>query len=114
MKKIKPEKKQNQGQTLQKHLVSQATRLSLIVVVVLILVSGTFMYFSNMRTLHDMANAALNSTSSAVEQTLHTLEVNAMNVASLEAIKNTEVSREKNWKLWTASVYRIIMMKLDL
>ena len=95
MKKIKPEKKQNQGQTLQKHLVSQATRLSLIVVVVLILVSGTFMYFSNMRTLHDMANAALNSTSSAVEQTLHTLEVNAMNVASLEAIKNTEVSREK-------------------
>lgn len=95
MKKIKPEKKQNQGQTLQKHLVSQATRLSLIVVVVLILVSGTFMYFSNMGTLHNMANAALNSTSSAVEQTLHTLEVNAMNVASLEAIKNTEVSREK-------------------
>ena len=95
MKKIKPEKKQNQGQTLQKHLVSQATRLSLIVVVVLILVSGTFMYFSNMRTLHDMANAALNSTSSAVEQTLHTLEVNAMNVASLEAIKDTGVSREK-------------------
>lgn len=95
MKKIKPEKKQNQGQTLQKHLVSQATRLSLIVVVVLILVSGTFMYFSNMGTLHNMANAALNSTSSAVEQTLHTLEVNALNVASLEAIKNTGVSREK-------------------
>ena len=30
-----------------------------------------------MNTLHEMAAVALNSTSSAVERTLHTLEVNA-------------------------------------
>ncbi len=81
-------------QTLQKLLVSQVTRLFLIVVVALIIVSGTFMYFSNMNTLHEMANVALNSTSSAVEQTLHTLEVNAMNVAALETIRDTGASKE--------------------
>ena len=53
------------------------------------------MYFSNMNTLHEMADVALNSTSSAVEQTLHTLEVNAMNVASLETIRDTGASKEE-------------------
>ena len=63
-------------------------------VVALFIVSGKFMYFSNMNTLHEMANVALNSTSSAVEQTLHTLEVNAMNVAALETIRDTGASKE--------------------
>ena len=53
------------------------------------------MYFSNMNTLHEMAGVALNSTSSAVEQTLHTLEVNAMNVAALETIRDPGASREE-------------------
>lgn len=93
----KAEKKQknHQDQTLQKLLVSQVTRLSLVSVIALIVVSGGFMYFSNMNTLHEMANVALNSTSSAVEQTLHTLEVNAMNVASLETIRDTGASKKE-------------------
>lgn len=82
-----------QDQTLQKRLVMQVTRLFLTVVIILIVVSGVFMYFSNLNTLHDMANVALNSTSSAVEQTLHTLEVNAMNVASLETIRDPGASK---------------------
>ena len=65
---------QNSDQTLQKHLVSQVMRLFLILVITLIVVSGVFMYFSNINTLHEMADVALNSTSSAVERTLHTLE----------------------------------------
>ncbi len=85
--------KKQQGQTLQKHLVSQVTRLFLMVVIALIVVSGAFLYFSNLNTLHDMANVALSSTSSAVEQTLHTLEVNAMNVAALETIRDTGASK---------------------
>ncbi len=88
-------KKQLQNQTLQKHLVTQVTRLFLILVATLIIVSGIFMYFSNMNTLHDMANVALNSTSSAVERTLHTLEVNAMNVAALETIRDPESTKEE-------------------
>lgn len=91
----KTEKKQNQDQSLQKLLVSQVTRLFLLSVITLIVVSGIFMYFSNMNTLHEMANVALNSTSSAVEQTLHTLEVNALNVASLETIRDTGASKEE-------------------
>lgn len=91
----KKEKKQNSDQTLQKRLVSQVMRLFLITVITLIVVSGVFMYLSNMNTLHDMANVAMNSTSSAVEQTLHTLEVNAMNVAALEMIKDTQASKEE-------------------
>lgn len=87
--------KQEPERTLQKHLVTQVTRLLLLLVAALIIVSGAFMYFSNMNTLHDMADAALNSTSSAVEQTLHTLEVNAMNVASLETIRDTGTSKEE-------------------
>lgn len=88
-------KNQPADQTLQKHLVSQVTRLFLILVITLIIVSGVFMYISNMNTLRDMANVALNSTSSAVEQTLHTLEVNAMNVAALETIRDTGASRQE-------------------
>ena len=38
-------KKQLQNQTLQKHLVTQVTRLFLILVATLIIVSGIFMYF---------------------------------------------------------------------
>ncbi len=91
----KTEKKQNQNQSLQKLLISQVTRLFLLSVITLIVVSGIFMYFSNMNTLHEMANVALNSTSSAVEQTLHTLEVNALNVASLETIRDTGASKEE-------------------
>lgn len=91
----KKEKKQNSDQTLQKRLVSQVMRLFLITVITLIVVSGVFMYLSNMNTLHDMANVAMNSTSSAVEQTLHTLEVNAMNVAALETIKDMQASKEE-------------------
>ncbi len=87
--------KQVPEQTLQKLLVSQVTRLFLLVVIALIVVSGVFMYFSNMNTLREMANVALNSTSSAVEQTLHTLEVNAMNVAALETIRDTGASKEE-------------------
>ncbi len=86
---------QASDQTLQRHLVTKVTRIFLILVVTLILVSGIFMYFSNMNTLHEMADVALNSTSSAVEQTLHTLEVNAMNVASLETIRDTGASKEE-------------------
>ncbi len=89
------EGKQVPEQTLQKHLVSQVTRLFLLLVITLIVVSGVFMYFSNMNTLREMANVALNSTSSAVEQTLHTLEVNAMNVAALETIRDTSASKEE-------------------
>ncbi len=88
-------KKKIQDQTLQKQLVTQITRLCLMLAVTLIVVSGIFMYFSNRNTLHEMTNVALNSTSSAVERTLHTLEVNAMNVASLEAIRNTSSSKEE-------------------
>lgn len=95
IKAAKKEKKQNSDQTLQKRLVSQVMRLFLITVITLIVVSGVFMYLSNMNTLHDMANVAMNSTSSAVEQTLHTLEVNAMNVAALETIKDTQASKEE-------------------
>ena len=84
-----------QNQTLQKHLVSQVTRLFLLLVIALIVVSGAFMYFSNMNTLHEMAAVALNSTSSAVERTLHTLEVNAMNVASLETIRDSSSTKEE-------------------
>ncbi len=87
--------KKQQGQTLQKHLVSQVTRLFLMVVIALIVVSGAFLYFSNLNTLHDMAKVALNSTSSAVEQALHTLEVNALNVASLETIRDTAATKEE-------------------
>lgn len=87
--------KKQQGQTLQKHLVSQVTRLFLMVVIALIVVSGAFLYFSNLNTLHDMAKVALSSTSSAVEQALHTLEVNAMNVASLETIRDTAATKEE-------------------
>ncbi len=46
-------------------------------------------------TLHDMEKVALSSTSSAVEQALHTLEVNAMNVASLETIRDTAATKEE-------------------
>ena len=63
--------------------------------ITLILVSGGFMYFSNLNTLHDMAKVALKSTSSAVERTLHTLEVNAMNVAALETIRDVNASKEQ-------------------
>ncbi len=86
-------KKQLQEQTLQKLLVTQVSRLFLISVIALIVVSGVFMYLSNMNTLREMANVALNSTSSAVEQTLHTLEVNALNVASLETIRDTGATK---------------------
>lgn len=86
-------KKQLQDQTLQKLLVTQVSRLFLISVIALIVVSGVFMYLSNMNTLREMANVALNSTSSAVEQTLHTLEVNALNVASLETIRDTGATK---------------------
>ncbi len=86
-------KKQLQEQTLQKLLVTQVSRLFLISVIALIVVSGVFMYLSNMNTLREMANVALNSTSSAVEQTLHTLEVNALNVASLEPIRDTGATK---------------------
>ncbi len=88
-------KKQNQGQSLQKHLVSQVKRLFLILVITLIVVSGAFMYFSNKNTLHEMTDVALNSTSFAVERTLHTLEVNALNVAALDAIRDTGTSKEE-------------------
>lgn len=88
-------KQKIQDQTLQKQLVTQVTRLCLMLAVTLIVVSGIFMYFSNRNTLHEMTNVALNSTSSAVERTLHTLEVNAMNVASLEAIRDTLASKEE-------------------
>lgn len=88
-------KKQDKNQTLQKNLISQVTRLFLILAITLIAVSGVFMYFSNRNTLHEMADVALNSTSSAVERTLHTLEVNAMNVAALETIHNPESSKEE-------------------
>ncbi len=91
-------KKQHTNQTLQKHLVSRVTRLFLILVITLIFVSGTFMYFSNKNTLHEMVDVALNSTSSAVEQTLHTLEVNAINVASLETIQDTKASKKEKLK----------------
>lgn len=91
-------KKQAANQTLQKNLVTKVTRLFLALVIALIAVSGAFMYFSNMNTLHEMANVTLKSTSSAVEQTLHTLEVNAMNVAALETIKNTAASKEEKLK----------------
>lgn len=86
-------KKQLQDQTLQKLLVTQVSRLFLISVIALIVVSGVFMYLSNMNTLREMANVALNSISSAVEQTLHTLEVNALNVASLETIRDTGATK---------------------
>ncbi len=86
-------KKQLQDQTLQKLLVTQVSRLFLISVIALIVVSGVFMYLSNMNTLREMANVALDSTSSAVEQTLHTLEVNALNVASLETIRDTGATK---------------------
>ncbi len=56
------------------------------------------MYFSNMNTLHEMANVTLKSTSSAVEQTLHTLEVNAMNVAALETIRDPGSTKEEKLK----------------
>lgn len=88
-----PETDKKQEQTLQKRLVYQVTRLCLIVVIALIVVSGVFMYVSNLNTLHEMTNVALNSTSSAVEQTLHTLEVNAMNVAALETIRDPGASK---------------------
>ncbi len=91
-------KKQPEGQTLQKNLVSQVMRLFLILAATLIIISGTFMYFSDMKTLYEMADVALNSTSSAVERTLHTLEVNAMNVASLETIRDTGSSKEEKLK----------------
>lgn len=91
----KAEPKRRKDETLQKLLVSRVTRLFLILVIALIVVSGVFMYFSNMNTLREMANVALNSTSSAVERTLHTLEVNAMNVAALETIRNPEASKEE-------------------
>lgn len=94
-KKAESEKKQRKDQTLQKHIVSQVTRLFLILAIILIVVSGIFMSISNMNTLHDMADVALNSTSSAVERTLHTLEVNAMNVAALETIRDPESSKEE-------------------
>ncbi len=95
MKKLKKQTSKATGQTLQKHLVSQVMRLFLILVIALIVVSGVFMYFSNINTLHEMADVALNSTSSAVERTLHTLEVNAMNVAALETIRDTGVTKEE-------------------
>lgn len=88
-------KKYPSDQTLQKNLVSQVMRLFLILAATLIVISSTFMYFSNMNTLHEMADVALNSTSSAVERTLYTLEVNAMNVASLESIQDTGASKEE-------------------
>ena len=91
MKKIKKQtsnaaesgKKQGANQTLQKNLVTKVTRLFLALVVTLIAVSGVFMYFSNMNTLHEMANVTLKSTSSAVEQTLHLLRVYAVSVQLL-------------------------------
>lgn len=89
------DKKQQSDQTLQKHLVSKVTRLFLLLVVALIVVSGAFMYFSNMNTLREMTDVALNSTSSAVERTLHTLEVNAMNVAALETIRDPGATKEE-------------------
>lgn len=95
LKTAKPGNVQNSDQTLQKQLVSQVMRLFLVLVIALIVVSGVFMYFSNINTLHEMADVALNGTSSAVERTLHTLEVNAMNVASLETIRDTETSKEE-------------------
>lgn len=88
-------KKQQSDQMLQKNLVSQVMRLFLILAATLIVISAAFMYFSNMNTLHEMADVALNSTSSAVERTLYTLEVNAMNVASLETIRNPQSSKEE-------------------
>ena len=95
---LKTGKKEQSDQMLQKQLVSQVMRLFLVFVITLIVVSGVFMYFSNRNTLHEMTNVALNSTSSAVERTLHTLEVNAMNVASLEIIQNTAASKEEKLK----------------
>ncbi len=90
--------KRGSDQTLQKRLISQVTRLFLMLVITLIVVSGAFMYFSNISTLHDMADVALNSTSSAVERTLHTLEVNAMNVAALETIRDPSATKEEKLK----------------
>ena len=95
MKKRKKQTSKAADQTLQKHLVTQVMRLFLLLVIALIVVSGVFMYFSNINTLHEMADVTLNSTSSAVEQTLHTLEVNAMNVAALETIRNPGTTREE-------------------
>lgn len=77
-----------QKNVLQKRLISRIMSLSLILVITLIITSGIFMYSSNMDTLYNMTSVALKSTSSAVERTLYTLEANAINVASLETIKN--------------------------
>lgn len=91
----KTEKYFANGNILQRRLISRVLGLFLILVTTLILVSGGFMYFSNLDTLHDMAKVALKSTSSAVERTLHTLEVNAMNVATLETIRDVNASKEQ-------------------
>lgn len=91
----KTEKYFANGNILQRRLISRVLGLFLILVTTLILVSGGFMYFSNLDTLHDMAKVALKSTSSAVERTLHTLEVNAMNVAALETIRDVNASKEQ-------------------
>lgn len=95
MGKTKTEKQVTSGNILQRRLISRVLGLFLILVTTLILVSGGFMYFSNLNTLHDMAKVALKSTSSAVERTLHTLEVNAMNVAALETIRDVNASKEQ-------------------
>ena len=42
--------KRGSDQTLQKRLISQVTRLFLMLVITLIVVSGAFMYFSNIRS----------------------------------------------------------------
>lgn len=88
-------KKPIQGNVLQRRLISRVVSLFLVLVIALIIVSGVFMYFSNMNTLHDMTGVALKSTSSAVERTLHTLEVNAMNVAALETVKDVNSTKEE-------------------
>ncbi len=80
---------------LQKRLISRILSLSLILVITLIIISGIFMYVSNMNTLYTMTSVALKSTSSAVERTLYTLEANAINVASLDTIKNPDASKEE-------------------
>ena len=84
-----------QKNVLQKRLISRIMSLSLILVITLIITSGIFMYSSNMDTLYNMTSVALKSTSSAVERTLYTLEANAINVASLETIKNPNASKEE-------------------
>lgn len=88
--------------SLQKELVKHMVVVTVVIATLIIIVSGIMIFKSNMNTLNNSINAALNSTSSLVERILNTVAINAQSVANLETIKDKTTKKEEKLSVMKA------------